>query len=513
MVLQLERNGEQRLSLLTPEFGDRSNHPLPELPKAWVGIEVQPFTGSLAKEIGLPSAGFRIARIYPGSPLGGAGAEVGDLLVALDGQPLKPANDTSSDAFEQRVHDLAIDSRARFSALRDGKPKQFAITVQASPAETSGLRTLAVTRLRAQLRELGFYDRVALKLAMDSQGVFIDGVEGGGAAGLAHLRRGDVITRLGDAQVEHADRSLAGARRGVGHPGNRHDSAAGDSRQPDPHPVSRTLLAQGRCPGVPMNKSVAAGLLAVAFALLPPQALGQVRDYRPIYRSLIAKHAAAVVTVKFVMAVTTSGKEERVEDRTQALLVSPDGLLLVPDRAVSVDFRQLMGTSQGSAPVAKSSEFRVRLADSDDWLPADLVTRDTQLGLAWLRLRNPPAGLSYVNLDDSVLAEPGMTFFSLLRTSDEWGGVPVFHPGFIMGETHTPKSLLLVDGMPGVAFSAEGQPMGYVDIDLGRMIRSRGAASGMGLDMADSVLQMTPISKVAAATHLAQKLPSMVQGK
>lgn len=262
-----------------------------------------------------------------------------------------------------------------------------------------------------------------------------------------------------------------------------------------------------------MNKSVAVGLFAVAFALLSPQALGQVRDYRPIYRTLTAKHAAAVVTVKFVMAVTTSGKEERIEDRTQALLVSPDGLLLVPDRAVSVDFKQFMASGKGSAPVAKSSEFRVRLADSEDWLPADLVTRDTQLGLAWLRLRNAPAGLSYVNLDDSVLAEPGMTFFSLLRTSDEWGGVPVFHPGFIMGETRTPKSLLLVDGMPGVAFSAEGQPMGYVDIDLGRMMRSRGAASGMGMDMADAVLQMTPISKVAAATHLAEKLPSMVQGK
>ena len=262
-----------------------------------------------------------------------------------------------------------------------------------------------------------------------------------------------------------------------------------------------------------MNKSVAVGLFAVAFALLPPQALGQVRDYRPIYRTLTAKHAAAVVTVKFVMAVTASGKEERIEDRTQALLVSPDGLLLVPDRAVSVDFKQFMGSGKGSAPVAKSSEFRVRLANSEDWLPADLVTRDTQLGLAWLRLRNAPAGLSYVNLDDSVLAEPGMTFFSLLRTSDEWGGVPVFHPGFIMGETRTPKSLLLVDGMPGVAFSAEGQPMGYVDIDLGRMMRSRGAASGMGMDMADAVLQMTPISKVAAATHLAEKLPSMVQGK
>lgn len=240
---------------------------------------------------------------------------------------------------------------------------------------------------------------------------------------------------------------------------------------------------------------------------------GDAQDYRPIYRSLTAQHAAAVVTVKFVMSVTASGKEDRIEDRTQALLVSADGLLLVPDRSVSVDFRQFMGgnAGQGAAPVAKSSEFRVRLAGSEDWLPADLVTRDTQLGLAWLRIRNPPGTLSFVNLDDGVRAEPGMTFFSLLRTSDEWGGVPVFRPGFIMGETRIPKSLLLVDGVPGIAFAANGQPMGYVDVDFGRIMRSRSAGNGLGLDTADMALQMTPIAKVAAATHLAEKLPAMAQ--
>jgi hypothetical protein len=252
--------------------------------------------------------------------------------------------------------------------------------------------------------------------------------------------------------------------------------------------------------------------LALSVAAFTPMARAQagVQDYRPIYRSLTAKRGDAVVTVKFVMSVTASGKEERIEDRTQALLVSADGLLLVPDRAVSMDFRQLMGASagQGAAPVAKSSEFRVRLAGSEDWLPADLVTRDTQIGLAWLRLRKPPGVLSFVDLDQGVTAEPGMTFFSLLRTSDEWGGVPVFRVGSVIGETHTPKTLLLVDGVPGMAFSADGAPMGYVDVDFPRLLRARNAGQGLGLDMADSALQMTPIAKVAAATHLAQKLPS-----
>ncbi len=254
-------------------------------------------------------------------------------------------------------------------------------------------------------------------------------------------------------------------------------------------------------------------ILARAFALtvlllLAPQApaAAPVKDYREVYRDLVAQHADAVVTVKFVMSVTNSGNEQRIEDRTQAIMVSADGLLLVPDRAVSLDFAKFGGGTPGQAsPVAKSSDFRVRLANTEDWLPADLVTRDAELGLAWLRVRNPPGALPWVDLAQGIKAEPGMVFFSLLRTSDEWGGVPVFRPGLVLGETRTPTFRLMVDGVPGLAFSHDGKPMGYVDIDLAAM--SRAGGTGLGLDMADLALRMTPVEKVAAATAQAAKLP------
>lgn len=244
-------------------------------------------------------------------------------------------------------------------------------------------------------------------------------------------------------------------------------------------------------------------LLALAPVLSAAESLD---DYRPVYRDLVERHAEAIVTVKFVMSVTNSGNEQRIEDRTQAVLVSDDGLMIVPDRSVSLDFSTFGNSTPGqAAPVAKSSDFRVRLAGSEDWLPADLVTRDAELGLAWLRLRKPSGKLDFVDLADSVKAEPGMVFYSLLRTSDEWGGVPVFRPGLVLGETRTPTFRLLVDGVPGLAFSQDGKAMGYVDVDLASMMRSRGA--GMGLDMADMVLRMTPVDKVAAATVQAAKLP------
>ncbi len=248
-------------------------------------------------------------------------------------------------------------------------------------------------------------------------------------------------------------------------------------------------------------------LLALAPALPAAEPADKAfEDYRPIYRDLVERHAEAVVTVKFVMSVVNSGNEQRVEDRTQAVLVSDDGLMIVPDRSVSLDFSTFGNVTPGqTAPVAKSSDFRVRLAGSEDWLPADLVTRDAELGLAWLRLRQPAGKLHFVDLSGGLKAEPGMVFFSLLRTSDEWGGVPVFRPGLVLGETRTPTFRLLVDGVPGLAFSHDGKPMGYVDVDLASMMRSRN--TGMGMDMADLVLRMTPVDKVAAATAQAAKLP------
>jgi S1-C subfamily serine protease len=54
LVIEFQRNAERRLAVLTPVHGDRVRTPLPSLPKAWAGVEVQPITSSLARDLGLP---------------------------------------------------------------------------------------------------------------------------------------------------------------------------------------------------------------------------------------------------------------------------------------------------------------------------------------------------------------------------------------------------------------------------------------------------------------------------
>jgi len=206
LVLQYLVDGQRRVSALTPEWGDRSREPLPELPKAWVGVEVQPIPTSLAQTLGLPEQGFRITRIYPGSALGAAGAKVGDLVTTLEGLPLEAANDSRAELFAQRVREFEIGDRVVFEGVRGTEKQRWPTTLAASPVPVSGLRTLTVSRLRAQFRELGFHDRVERDLPLDQPGVLLQVVEGGGAAGLAHLKAGDVLIRIDGQPVDGLDR-------------------------------------------------------------------------------------------------------------------------------------------------------------------------------------------------------------------------------------------------------------------------------------------------------------------
>lgn len=255
--------------------------------------------------------------------------------------------------------------------------------------------------------------------------------------------------------------------------------------------------------------------LCVGLALLMPRSVdanlaGSLRgDYTDTYQRLVDQRSSTVVSVKYVITLSANGQEQRNEDRTQGVLVGQDGLVLVSARAVSFDMSALnQGNATAGPIVANSSEFRVRLPGSDEWRTADLVTRDTELGLAWLRVRDV-SGQPFIDFETLSQPEPGRVFYTLLRTSDEWGAVPLVRPGMILGETRVPRRSLLVDGMPGLAFDAEGQPMGYVDVDLAAMTRSQ--SRGFGLDMADMVLHMLPARRVAAATRLASGLPSVRQ--
>jgi hypothetical protein len=140
-------------------------------------------------------------------------------------------------------------------------------------------------------------------------------------------------------------------------------------------------------------------------------------------------------------------------------------------------------------------------------LPADLVTRDTELGLAWLRLRHPKGKLPYVDFGDAAKVVVGTQLYTVMRTSDQYGSVPIVRAGYVLGETTVPRQTYLIEGAPGLAFDGDGKPAGFVDVDLGGMMRSRSSSSGIGMDFGDLVLSMIPADRIGRVTKQASVLP------
>ena len=250
--------------------------------------------------------------------------------------------------------------------------------------------------------------------------------------------------------------------------------------------------------------------LALASALLCCNAFaapsGGNEDASREFRTVLQKRGDTAVLVKYVMAVSGMGGEQQQDGQTQGTLVSPDGLILVPGRVVSFDLRQITGAAMGSAgsPMVKSSHFRVQLPGSEEWQPADLVTRDTELGLAWLRLRKR-SKLPYVDFADSAKVEIGASLYFVMRTSDQLGSVPIVRGGYVLGETKVPRPSLLIDGTPGLAFDGNGHPAGFADVDFSAMARSQ--TGGIGMNFGDSVFKMIPAERVGRVTAQAAKLP------
>jgi len=264
---------------------------------------------------------------------------------------------------------------------------------------------------------------------------------------------------------------------------------------------------------MPFRSHIATAVIA---ALLPIAASAATSTPAPNddtreFKTVMQRRGETAVPVKFVMSVSGMGSEQQQEGQTQGTLVSADGLILVPGRVVSLDLGAFThgdsGGLGGSAPSAKSGQFRVRLAGSDEWLPADLVTRDTELGIAWLRLRHPGGKLPYVDFSDLSKVVVGTQLFTVMRTSDQFGSVPIVRAGYVLGETTVPRPTFLVDGSPGFAFDGDGKPAGYVDVDLAGLMRSRSSSGSIGMDMSDSVFSMIPADRIGRVTAQASVLP------
>lgn len=181
----------------------------------------------------------------------------------------------------------------------------------------------------------------------------------------------------------------------------------------------------------------------------------------------------AIVRFSFVFEIDRGGNVERLDGEVSAVLIGPSGLLLVPDALVSPQsqLRQMPNVSMNFR--VQSQAFRARV-DGRDY-DAVLVARDSELGLAWLRLMDVDRTLPYVDLSRQAESEPGNFYLSPARVSSDFGQVLQVGWGSILGRTDTPSQALLVAGPFDLAFNRKAEVIGYVPRDFSGNADARNA--------------------------------------
>lgn len=201
LLFRFERLGNEQLTLLKPR-ADEQEDPPRELPRAWIGVATQPVLAELSEKLGLGGKrGFRITRVYAGSEALKAGLQVGDVVLALDGEPLEPNALEDAALLARAVRSRSIGDQVKLSILRGSSPLELPLTLERTRLTKEEARRHTDRDFELSVRELTFFDRDENRWPEDLEGVVVENVDAVGWAGLGGLRPEDLIVEIAGEKI------------------------------------------------------------------------------------------------------------------------------------------------------------------------------------------------------------------------------------------------------------------------------------------------------------------------
>ncbi|MCS6922975.1 MAG: PDZ domain-containing protein [Fimbriimonadales bacterium] len=180
--------------------------PSAELPKAWLGVRTQVITQPVAQALGDPNLkGFRITEVLPYTEASKAGLQVGDLILALNGEPLEAFRSQDARDLERRIERLDIGSEATLTIMRNGERIEVRVKLEPNPAAAEVARSVQQSELDFAVRDITALDRMRNRWREDQQGVLVVDVPNGGWAQLGGLRIGDLILAINEQLVQNIE--------------------------------------------------------------------------------------------------------------------------------------------------------------------------------------------------------------------------------------------------------------------------------------------------------------------
>ncbi|MBL9190114.1 MAG: PDZ domain-containing protein [Opitutaceae bacterium] len=201
VIASVRRDGAVLSSVVELRAQDERNI-TPLARKAWLGVASQPLTPKLSARLGLKAeGGARVTRIYAGTQAAAAGLQVGDIILAIDGNAVTARRQEDTDVLARQIRQYRSGTTAKFSIWREGATKELDVALEEQPVPAAEMAWWQDVALEFSARELAFEDRVRLQIGPDAKGAIVESAIPAGWAALAGLRADDVIERAGDTPV------------------------------------------------------------------------------------------------------------------------------------------------------------------------------------------------------------------------------------------------------------------------------------------------------------------------
>ncbi len=165
--------------------------------RGWIGVQIQPVSQDIADSLGMKTAeGALVAEPQPGGPAMKAGIESGDVITAVNGQPVKDARELA-----RTIGGYAPGATVKIDVLHKGATKTVSLTLGELPNAREA---------RAEIERGGRTDvpRLGMSIAPASSvagagkdGVVVTGVEPGSTAADRGFKEGDVILEVAGKTV------------------------------------------------------------------------------------------------------------------------------------------------------------------------------------------------------------------------------------------------------------------------------------------------------------------------
>jgi serine protease Do len=165
-----------------------------EVHSAWIDITIQDMTPNLAQHFNYHgSEGVLIAQVSKNSSAERAGLQQGDILVALDHNPIRDQQD-----YQTLITDYTPGDTITFSLIRNGKPLDIKVTAEEFSTEQA---------VKIAYQDFGLYveditpQMISQYRLQSEQGVVVTKVQRNSPADRVGMEPGDIIRQVDEIQI------------------------------------------------------------------------------------------------------------------------------------------------------------------------------------------------------------------------------------------------------------------------------------------------------------------------